>query len=118
MEFTGLLDNLPGIVYRCRNDRNWTMEFVSDGCFELTGYQVSDLLNNAKLSYNDIILPEDQDYVSKYVEEGIQGRKSYTLEYRIKTADGKMKWVWEKGKAIYSSNGEVKYLEGFINDIT
>ena len=118
MEFTGLLDNLPGIVYRCRNDRNWTMEFISDGCFELTGYQVTDLLNNASLSYNDIILPEDQEYVWKYVDLGIQGRKSYTLEYRIKSADGKIKWVWEKGKAVYSSNGEVDYLEGFINDIT
>ncbi len=118
MEFTGLLDNLPGIVYRCRNDRNWTMEFISVGCFELTGYQVTDLLNNARLSYNDIILPEDRDYVWKYVDLGIEGRKSYTLEYRIKTAEGKIKWVWEKGKAVYSSNGEVDYLEGFINDIT
>ncbi|MCX6287702.1 MAG: PAS domain S-box protein [Bacteroidetes bacterium] len=118
MEFTGLLDNLPGIVYRCRNDRNWTMEFISDGCFELTGYQVIDLLNNEKLSYNDIILPEDQDVVWKFVEKGIQSRKSYTLEYRIKTADGKIKWLWEKGKAIYSADGEVQYLEGFINDIT
>ncbi|MCX6281655.1 MAG: PAS domain S-box protein [Bacteroidetes bacterium] len=118
MEFTGLLDNLPGIVYRCRNDRNWTMEFISNGCYELTGYQVSDLLNNAKITYNEIILPEDQELVWKSVEKGIQTRSSYTLEYRINTAEGKIKWVWEKGKAIYSPNGDVKYLEGFINDIT
>ena len=117
MEFARLLDNLPGIAYRCRFDRNWTMEFISDGCYELTGYQVSDLLNNNKISYNDLILKEDQDKVWKYVEEGVRSRQPYTLIYRIKTADGKIKWVWEKGKAVFIS-GEVKCLEGFINDIT
>jgi len=118
MEYSGLLDNLPGIIYRCKNDSSWTMEFISDGCLELTGYQAADLLNNAKLSFNDIILPEDQETVLKFVEKGIQSRQSYTLEYRIRTADGKVKWVWERGRAIFNAKGEVQYLEGFINDIT
>ncbi len=105
MELTRLLDNLPGIVYRCSHDLKWTMEFISDGCFELTGYQVSDLQNNAKLYYNDLIIPEDRESVSKKAEKEIESRQSYTLEYRIRTAGGKIKWVLEKGKAIYSENG-------------
>ena len=32
------LSSLPGMAYRCKYDCNWTMQFASAGCFELTGY--------------------------------------------------------------------------------
>ena len=56
-----LLNNTPGMIYRCLNDNNWTMEFISNGCCELTGYQPDELINNNVLAYNDLILPEYRD---------------------------------------------------------
>lgn len=116
--FSTLLDNLPGMVYRCLNDRNWTMEFLSNGCRELTGYPTSALLHNKVLSYNDLIIKEDQERIWNEVQVKIKSRQPYILEYQINTADKKTKWVWEKAKGIFSSEGELLYIEGFISDIT
>lgn len=113
-----LMNNLPGIAYRCLNDTNWTMEFISSGCLELTGYNVDDLVQNKNLSYNDIIHPEDTDYVWNGVQEGINNRRFYKLTYRIKTKSGIEKWVWEQGAGVFSEKDELIALEGFITDIT
>ncbi len=117
-QFESLVDNLPGIAFRCRNDRNWTIEFVSDGCFDLTGYLPDDLIGNKNISYNDIIDKADQERVWAEIQQWLTQRKPYTVEYRIKCSDEKMKWVWEKGKGIYDEAGELIHIEGFISDIT
>ncbi len=113
-----LMSNLPGMVYRCKNDPDWTMEFVSDGALSLTGYAPEDLLWNSKISYAELIHQEDRDYVWELVQEAVEQRKAFLLEYRIRTSDGKEKWVWERGTGVYSTSGELLHLEGFITDIT
>ena len=113
-----LMENLFGMVYRCKNDRDWTMEFVSAGCSELTGYRPEDILHNNKVSYNDLIHPEDQQRIWDEIQAALSRKDHYILEYRICTAGGKEKWVWEQGSGVFSQDGEVLALEGFISDIT
>jgi putative methionine-R-sulfoxide reductase with GAF domain len=112
------LSNLPGIAYRCRNDRDWTMEFLSDGCLDLTGYWPSDLLYNRTLSYAQLILPEDRGDVWNDVQAAVSKKMAFELVYRIKTADDEVKWVWEQGRGVFSDTGELLALEGFITDVT
>ena len=113
-----LMNNLPGMAYRCRMDSYWTMEFISQGCTTLTGYTVTDLIDNKKMSFFDLIHPDDRQYVWDTVVKSVDQRGTYTLEYRITTADGSEKWVWERGCAVRSQDGPVEALEGFIHDIT
>jgi len=117
-QLSTLISNLQGMAYRCKNDENWTMEFVSEGCLELTGYTKNEVLNNSVISYNNLILLEDQNHIWKLVQQAIKLKKNYTLIYRIKTKDGKLKWIHEKGKGIYNENNEFVALEGFITDIS
>ena len=113
-----LISNLPGIAYRCRNDRQWTMEFISEGCRDLTGFTTYDLSLSRVVSYNDLIHPEDREAVWCAVQESIEEHRPYQLVYRIRAADGRVRWVWQKGEAIRSAEGAVEALEGFITDIT
>jgi PAS domain S-box-containing protein len=113
-----LMGNLPGMAYRCRSDREWTMEYVSEGILELTGYQPADLLGNAKVAYNDLIDPEDQQAVWDAVQQAVRQKQKFTLNYRIRAADGREKWVWEQGQGVFSEGGELLALEGFITDVS
>ena len=113
-----LMGNLPGIAYRCKNDKHLTMNFVSDGCYDLTGYHSADFIDDKERIFNDIIHPDDREYVKEEVWKGINNKTSFQLYYRIITAKDQEKWVWEQGTGIYNDNGEFLALEGFISDIT
>lgn len=113
-----LMSNLPGMAYRCNNDKNYTMLFVSDGCKELTGYEPEHLINNRLISYNDIVHSDSKSKTREDIQKAIKEKRPFQLEYKIITKEGKEKWVWEKGTGIESKDGKVKYLEGFISDIS
>ena len=113
-----LLSNLPGIAYRCKYDRQWTMEFLSEGFTTLTGYHTKDVIDNHTISFNDLILPEYREYLWEVWENAVQHHETVQVEYRIQTADHQEKWVWEQGIPIFNSIGEVEALEGLIIDIT
>ncbi len=115
---TFLLRNLPGMVYRCKNDPEWTMLFVSEGCFDLTGFSPEDFLNNKKISFAELIIPEDRQKVWDQIQVAIQENKKYELIYRLYTADHQVKWVWERGQALFDDDHNFVALEGFIMDIT
>jgi len=113
-----LLSNLDGAAYSCRNDPLWTMEFVSEGAFNLTGYTPDDLVGNKRISFVDIIHPQDLDEVRNDIEAALAKHERYQLTYRIICADGVTKWVWEQGCGIFTETGKFVSMEGFITDIT
>ena len=113
-----LMSNLPGMAYKCFYDDNWTMQFISKGCFKLTGYKPSEFYRNRNISYNSIILPECRERLNKKVQLSLEAKKSFQHTYRIKTKNGTIKWVWEKGQGIFDSSGKLLHIEGFISDIS
>ena len=115
---SALMNNLPGVAYRCRNDSNWTMEYLSNGCEALVGYTPTDLLENSAISFNDLIHPDDRQPVWASVQAALAEKKPYQVTYRVQTAQGEGKWVWEKGNGIFDPSGNILALEGFITDIT
>jgi len=112
-----LMDNLPGMAYRCRNDPDRTMEFVSEGSLDLTGYLPDELIGNRRVAYGALIHPDDRNLVWEAVQAGLKEDRSFRVSYRIVTPEGE-KWVWEQGRGVSAPGGEVVALEGFVTDIT
>ncbi len=112
-----LVNNLPGVAYRCLNDEKYTMLFMSEGMYTLSGYRPEEVIEGIK-DYSDLIYPDDMKMVREKVNKGVNEKAQFTIEYRIVHKSGEIKWVWEKGLEIIDSLSGNKYLEGFIMDIT
>lgn len=115
--YSTLVRDLPGMVYSCLNNKQWTIQFVNKGAYKLTGYKPS-AFTSGRISYADLVHPDDRDMVWKKVQQAVKQKTSFTLNYRIHTATGEEKWVWEQGSGIYNEQGKLTVLEGFVVDIT
>ncbi|MCJ8273895.1 MAG: PAS domain S-box protein, partial [Psychrosphaera sp.] len=113
-----LIANVPGITYHCACDEHWTMEFISDEVESITGYPASDFIANQIRTYASIIHPDDMQLVDDAVQEKVAIKRPYSVEYRLLTIDNEIKWVYEKGRGVFDSNGDLYRLDGVIIDIT
>ncbi|WP_280552875.1 diguanylate cyclase [Halomonas sp. 25-S5] len=113
-----LLNHLPGMAYRCLNDRDWTMRVVSQGAQALTGYRAEELQDNRVTSYAALIHPADRERVFEEVQAAVARRAPFRVIYRLHHAGGDTRWMWEQGQGVFAAAGELLHLEGFITDIT
>lgn len=113
-----LLANLPGAAYRCKFDENYTMDYISDKIFDISGYPPTDFIANAKRTYNSIIHPDDVELCRKSIAESCRLSDTFEMEYRIIDNRGEIVWVKENGKCIFDTEGRLEFLDGIIMDIS
>src|SRR5215210_1705118 len=116
--FRTLLLNIPGAMYRCAAKSDWDMEFISDNIESMSGYPASDFIGSSVRTFASLIHPDDRKGVEDGVDDALQRREPFILEYRIVRADGGIAWVYEKGQGVFGPDGEVLWLDGAIFDIT
>lgn len=117
-EKASLIDNLPGFVYKCALDHEWTMFYISEECYKITGYKPEDFIFNKEISYNSIIHENFRELIWDKWQSVVSSGTPFREEYQIVTADNHIRWVWEQGRGVYSNEGVLAHLEGFITDIT
>ncbi len=116
--FKSLVGNIPGIVYRCNCDAEWTMVFISDVIEEISGYPASDFIGNRVRTYASIIYPADRGMVEYAVRNSLEQKRPFMIEFRIIDSDGEERWVAERGRGVFSENGECTHLDGVLIEIT
>gem|GEM_PF-4280302 len=113
-----LFGNLPGMAYRCELDEFWTMNFISEGCLEITGYHPEELIGNKVVSFEELIIADDREWVRDDVNLAISRKTRYELTYRIQHRTKGIRWLWERGQGVYDHQGNTIKLEGFVSDVT
>ncbi|WP_324758563.1 hybrid sensor histidine kinase/response regulator [Haloarcula sp. GH36] len=112
-----LISNLPGMVYRARNEPDWPMEFVSDGVSDLVGYE-AEAIESGEVSWSSLIDDTEIDRLWNRVQTCIDAGEPFEVSYRVTTAEGRTRWLWERGRVVEETDDGVEILEGFITDIT
>jgi PAS domain S-box-containing protein len=115
--FRGLVANIPGTVFRCDIDSDWTMEFLSDGIDELVGYPSADFIDNRVRSFASVVHPDDRARLEAEVAASVTDRRTYTADYRVLHRDGSVRYVIEQGQAVEDADGRTR-LDGVIFDVT
>ena len=124
-----LVSNLPGIVYRTRNEPGWPMESVDGECESLVGYAADELEFGDVAWGEDVLHPADREETWAVVQRAIEREEPFECTYRVVTADGTIKWVWERGRVVdvgkeqstdsdEADSTAPRVLEGFITDVT
>lgn len=114
-----LIDNLPGIVFRCRLDEDWSLLFLSDGIEALTGWSAAELRDNGGL--RALIPAEDLPRLAEARQRAITEDGSYSAEYRLRCRDGRLLQVWSLGHLVTETvedGCEERLLDGMIFDIS
>jgi diguanylate cyclase (GGDEF)-like protein/PAS domain S-box-containing protein len=92
--------------------------FASDKWIDITGYQPPEKLDLEKY-LRTAIHPEDVGRTFADFWEHINNKTPYyKSEFRIRVKGGKYKWVFNRGKALYNSEGKLVKLAGSMTDIS
>ena len=116
-QLKALVDNLPGVAFRCRRQAGWPMEFISEAVLALTGWGAQDFLQGT-IDFARIIHPQDVESTDEEVEHALRRGQPYRVSYRIITRAGCTRWLSEHGRGAADESGVVRWLDGVILDIT
>ncbi|HSC85449.1 MAG TPA: PAS domain S-box protein [Pseudomonas sp.] len=116
-QYRSLIGNIPGVSFRCLLDAEWSMLFISDAVETLTGWPAEDFISRRK-SINELYHPEDFQRVAEEVLAAIAQGLNYTVEYRLYDRQGVEHWIWESGSAVLDEQGEPKWIDGVLLDVT
>lgn len=112
-----LLEEIPDLVYRRRNGPEGPMAFASDAATGIVGYEPAALEMGAVDWWADVVVPADYDRVTTEIRDQLRDDRTFDVEYRVRTADGEVRWVYDRGRVVSEGLREPG-VEGIVRDVT
>ncbi|MDO6746573.1 MHYT domain-containing protein [Gilvimarinus sp. 1_MG-2023] len=112
-----LLNNIPGVAFRCEINENWSMIFASPSIEELTGYPLDDFMQRT-IELGDVLHTDDLPMIDNGINQALKSHSNYSMEYRIHHRSGELRWVLDQGSFYFNPQGEALWIDGVLIDIT
>ncbi len=110
--------SLPGIVYRVKVRENGRMTFFNDMLKPITGYDASELSEGEVCSIEHLIVEEDRQAVKDTVAKAVKAGEPFEVNYRLRTKEGGIRFLIERGRPLTGPDGLPLYIDGVIFDVT
>ncbi len=118
-QLTALFDRGDIMLFKWRNDANWTVEHVSTNVTSQLGFESGEFLNGT-IAYASRIHPDDLAGVGREVSRALMEKSAFFIHepYRFKIADGTYRWLLDRTLLVYDDEGNATHFLGYISDIT
>lgn len=110
-----IVGRMKGFLYRCRNDKAYSMIFMAGDVPLLTGFPAEVFTMPGGQSYAAMTHPDDLDALYAEVDDALAARRNWSVDYRIQRPNGSTCWVHEIGGGVWRGD-ELMYLEGVVVD--
>ncbi len=111
-----LIDNVPGVVFRCQPTPPYENLFISDAVEALTGFASS--VFGKDFNFYDLMVPDQHRRVEAEYLRQVEADGNYRVEYEIRHRDGSLRWVEERGMASRAADGTIQWIDGVMMDLT
>lgn len=112
-----MINNSHVVLILWRYEDRWPVEFVSENVAKF-GYTVEDF-TSGRVMYKDLIYSDDLKRVEEKFEKKVKnGVSAFSMEYRIITKAGAVRWVNERTFIQRDMSGEATHFQGVVLDIT
>ena len=112
-----LVELLPLMMYVDTPGIQQQSEYVSPQAEALFGYPVERWMEPG--FYQTILHPDDRERtIADWAAIEARGDERWAQQYRLRTADGRYRWARDEAVRVRGADGEVVFIQGFIQDIT
>jgi PAS domain S-box-containing protein len=112
-----LLERLPGVVYALSPEAPNSVLYMSSQIQTLLGVTAADFTGDPEL-LRRLVHPDDLEWVAAECERTNQTGEPFSGEYRMRAADGQVRWVRDEAVLIRAGDGRPLFWQGILTDMT
>jgi PAS domain S-box-containing protein len=117
--FESLSRQVDAILYRAQAHEPFQDLYYSPSVERLIGYTPEELTRPDEMMFSAIIHPDDSARVKAAFESVGKGADVFECEYRIRTKNGDVRWIYDRGAAAnFGRDGKPRFIDGIMLDIT